>query len=447
MMMAMPSIAWPVWFSVVLAIETMSWKPIATASELFLVRFRYWLVIGGMITRSACGSTIWRSIGAAAQASAPRRLPLAERHRLDAGADDLGDVGGGVDRPGRAAARRYSGLIVPPPWKLKPRSAGMSRSNGAPSAAQTASGRPISRPVPPARRAAARRLPPAGDARGGSTATVPTTPRTKRQHGPGMGRLPDQHRQLHAAVGQEDDVADVQRLTRRAAGSAAACTRTAVAAAAGCRAASRHRTPVSFASSQLLDSRPMPISVPRMVASTMPIDRDLQRVQDADEQRAAIGVDRRIVGDQRFADRNAGDAVEEAEAGGDVPRGQVPVGVADQIPGDQHDQADDDTCQTMARNSGSDHEASAACAPFRWRIRPACRCHAPDHSAGVHRIGGRCRATSTPVTRPRGAAQRIGGAYCRPPLVQMLLMPRGTPIGVMLRSHISPKLPTCLMTL
>ncbi len=42
---------------------------------------------------------------------------------------------------------------------------------------------------------------------------------------------------------------------------------------------------------------------------------------------------------------------------------------------------------------------------------------------------------------------RIGGAYCSPPFVQMLLMPRGTPIGVMLRSHISPKLPTALITL
>ncbi|MNL52722.1 hypothetical protein D3C87_1759200 [compost metagenome] len=33
----------------------------ATASELFFVRFRYWLVIGGMITRSACGRITRRS--------------------------------------------------------------------------------------------------------------------------------------------------------------------------------------------------------------------------------------------------------------------------------------------------------------------------------------------------------------------------------------------------
>ena len=42
----------------------------ATASEEFLVRFRYWLVSGGMITRSACGITTRRSVG-------PRRSPSA----------------------------------------------------------------------------------------------------------------------------------------------------------------------------------------------------------------------------------------------------------------------------------------------------------------------------------------------------------------------------------
>ena len=57
MIMTIPSTACPVWFIVVFAIETRSGKPIATASELFLVRLRYWLVSGGMITLSACGST------------------------------------------------------------------------------------------------------------------------------------------------------------------------------------------------------------------------------------------------------------------------------------------------------------------------------------------------------------------------------------------------------
>lgn len=42
---------------------------------------------------------------------------------------------------------------------------------------------------------------------------------------------------------------------------------------------------------------------------------------------------------------------------------------------------------------------------------------------------------------------RIGGGYCNPPFDQILLIPRGTPIGVIFRSHISPRLPTCLITL
>ena len=48
--------------------------------------------------------------------------------------------------PGPISRAKYSGLTVPPPWKLKPCSAGMSSVNGAPSAAQTSSGNPISRP-------------------------------------------------------------------------------------------------------------------------------------------------------------------------------------------------------------------------------------------------------------------------------------------------------------
>ena len=71
----------------------------ATASELFLVRFRYWLVIGGMMTRSACGSTTSRSTCAAAAGRAPPPPPIwPQLHRLDAGAHDLGDEAGGIDR-------------------------------------------------------------------------------------------------------------------------------------------------------------------------------------------------------------------------------------------------------------------------------------------------------------------------------------------------------------
>ena len=70
----------------------------ATASDEFLVRLRYWLVSGGMITRIACGMTTSRSVGPARRPSASRRLGLAVRDRQDAGAHDLGDEGGGVDR-------------------------------------------------------------------------------------------------------------------------------------------------------------------------------------------------------------------------------------------------------------------------------------------------------------------------------------------------------------
>src|SRR5665213_3552296 len=59
MVMPMISIAWPVWLSVVPAnTETRSGYPIATASDEFLVRLRYWLVSGGRMTRKACGTTL-----------------------------------------------------------------------------------------------------------------------------------------------------------------------------------------------------------------------------------------------------------------------------------------------------------------------------------------------------------------------------------------------------
>ena len=43
----------------------------ATASEEFLVRFRYWLVSGGMITRNACGRMILRIVSLGRSPSAP----------------------------------------------------------------------------------------------------------------------------------------------------------------------------------------------------------------------------------------------------------------------------------------------------------------------------------------------------------------------------------------
>ena len=70
----------------------------ATASEEFLVRLRYWLVSGGTITRSACGMTIEAQRQAAPQAERERRLGLPARHRENSGAHDLGDEGGRIGR-------------------------------------------------------------------------------------------------------------------------------------------------------------------------------------------------------------------------------------------------------------------------------------------------------------------------------------------------------------
>ena len=70
----------------------------ATASEEFLVRLRYWLVSGGMMMRMACGMTTRRSDWPLRQADRQRRLLLALGHALDAGAHDLGDEACRVDR-------------------------------------------------------------------------------------------------------------------------------------------------------------------------------------------------------------------------------------------------------------------------------------------------------------------------------------------------------------
>src|SRR3977135_4051091 len=96
MVMAMISIAWPVWLSVVPAnTENRSGYPIPTASDEFLVRVRYWLVSGGKMTRQAFGTTVSRK-------DAPRdcrpRLDLSLMDQQNPGADDFRDEGRGVGR-------------------------------------------------------------------------------------------------------------------------------------------------------------------------------------------------------------------------------------------------------------------------------------------------------------------------------------------------------------
>src|SRR5215203_2463646 len=60
----------------------------ATASEEFFVRFKYWFVSGGMMTRMAWGMTTKRRIRSG--------FSLPPRDRLQAGAHDLGNECSGV---------------------------------------------------------------------------------------------------------------------------------------------------------------------------------------------------------------------------------------------------------------------------------------------------------------------------------------------------------------
>ena len=56
------------------------------------------LTIGGTTERSACGSTTLPSIWRERQPERARRLRLADRHGVDARADDLADERRGVER-------------------------------------------------------------------------------------------------------------------------------------------------------------------------------------------------------------------------------------------------------------------------------------------------------------------------------------------------------------
>ena len=79
----------------------------------------------------------------------------------------------------------------------------------------------------------------------------------------------------------------------------------------------------TLATIQFVDRRAMPTMKPRKVASTMPIADDQQRVEQADEEGAAVGRAGGGERDQRLADVEAGGVLEEAEAGGDLRAPQV----------------------------------------------------------------------------------------------------------------------------
>lgn len=74
------------------------------ASEEFLVRFRYWLVSGGMMMRSACGTDKSRH----ARRMQPQRvscLGLSLWNAANAAANDLGDERGGIE--GQSEKQRH----------------------------------------------------------------------------------------------------------------------------------------------------------------------------------------------------------------------------------------------------------------------------------------------------------------------------------------------------
>ena len=72
----------------------------------FLTRFRYWLVSGGMITRSAWGSTIMRSVALVPSPTARLASHWPLGTALMPGAHDLGDEGAGVDHQAQQQRRQ-----------------------------------------------------------------------------------------------------------------------------------------------------------------------------------------------------------------------------------------------------------------------------------------------------------------------------------------------------
>ena len=205
-------------------------------------------------------------------------------------------------------------------------------------------------------------------------------------------------------------------------------------------------------SSQLFDSRPTPISVPRIVARMNAEHGHFQRVQHADEDGAGIGAGRRV-GDHRVADLEARLAFEVVEAAGDLLAGEVLDGVGDEIPGQEAHGADHDDLEDPAADDrivpgrhssarGTEPSVSTAiryspCRPRfvrapisidiavslggKWRTCNHVFSSSPPRNASATEGQIALRATSNCWG---GTCQRIGGAYCRPPWVHSLLRPR-----------------------
>ena len=184
MMMAMPSIAWPVWFRVVLAIETMSWIADGDGQRTVLGEVQ---ILAGHRRNDDAQRLRQHDLAQHLAACSPSARAASHcpcGNRLDAGADDLGDVGGGVEHEadqhcavfGRTNRHAAADNLKPLQFRHVRALNGTPRTTGRPAA-----GRPISsarRDRPDCRDGSPVGLLPAGR-RGGSrawcTGRTPTT--------------------------------------------------------------------------------------------------------------------------------------------------------------------------------------------------------------------------------------------------------------------------------
>ncbi len=95
--------------------------------------------------------------------------------------------------------------------------------------------------------------------------------------------------------------------------------------------------PQSVRTRKFFESRPIPMSVPRIVASTMPTIADAQRVGQADQVRACVALGG-VELEQALADRESGRLRQEVEPALDATRAHVGERVVDEIPARRDDE-------------------------------------------------------------------------------------------------------------
>ena len=177
-------------------------------------------------------------------------------------------------------------------------------------------------------------------------------PTSRRDAHPFVDRIGHRHREVEAAVGQEDRVPQhADRLARAREGLADQLVEQEQPEQ------QRHVAEgldVPFAD---LGEQPVvrqPADADQRAEDGRHDDAEhghLQRVQQADPDGAGVGAGRRI-GDHRVADLEAGLALEIVEAAGDLLPLQIVDGVGDEVPGEQADQADHDDLEDPAADDG-----------------------------------------------------------------------------------------------